>query len=57
MIFYMLYRIGQNSNVKIIYLIAKGTSDEMMWEQLQRKQQMLDATVGQSGLLSSSIFI
>eukprot|EP01041_Mallomonas_annulata_P007973 gene7973-16320_t len=42
-----IHRIGQSSkDVRIVYLIAKGTADDIVWEQIQKKHHMLDSTVG-----------
>ena len=35
------HRIGQENQVKCFFLIAKGTADEVMWQNLQKKQQNL----------------
>lgn len=42
-----IHRLGQTCrSVRIIYVLAKGTGDEAMWEQVQKKHSVLDATVG-----------
>ncbi len=42
-----IHRLGQTSKqVRIIYVIAKGTADETMWSIIQKKHSVLDATVG-----------
>uniref|UniRef100_A0A915J9P0 SWI/SNF-related matrix-associated actin-dependent regulator of chromatin subfamily A-like protein 1 n=1 Tax=Romanomermis culicivorax TaxID=13658 RepID=A0A915J9P0_ROMCU len=41
-----VHRVGQESNVEIQYLIAKGTADDSMWELVKHKLQIL----GRSGL-------
>ena len=47
--------IGQSSkDVRVIYIIAKGTADDIVWEQIQKKYQMLEATVGRRNEFSSS---
>jgi hypothetical protein len=33
--------------VRIIYIIARNTLDEIVWEQIQRKHQVVGATVGE----------
>jgi hypothetical protein len=49
-----IHRIGQSSEeVKIIYLLAKNTADDIVWEQIHRKQNMLEATIGNGGHESS----
>jgi hypothetical protein len=45
-----IHRIGQKSaEVRIIYLLGKNTADDIVWDQIQRKQNMLEATIGQGG--------
>lgn len=40
-------RIGQKSNsVRIIYIIARDSADEIIWGEIQRKHSVLGATVG-----------
>ena len=42
-----IHRIGQKAaSVRIIYLIAKGTADDIIWETIQKKYNVLGATVG-----------
>ena len=42
-----LNRLGQVAKVvRIIYMIARGTLDENIWDQLQNKHQVVGATVG-----------
>lgn len=44
-----IHRIGQVSkSVRIIYLVARDTSDDIVLEQLQRKNSVLSSTVGSS---------
>jgi hypothetical protein len=41
-------RLGQIAKeVRIIYIIARNTLDEIVWEQIQRKHQVVGATVGE----------
>ena len=43
-------RLGQVAKVvRIIYMIARGTLDENIWDQLQNKHQVVGATVGKYG--------
>ncbi|XP_053693187.1 SWI/SNF-related matrix-associated actin-dependent regulator of chromatin subfamily A-like protein 1 [Sabethes cyaneus] len=35
------HRIGQQSNVTVRYLLAKGTADDIIWTMLQKKQGIL----------------
>jgi hypothetical protein len=43
----ILFRLGQLAKkVRIIYLIARSTVDEIVWDQIQRKHQVVGATVG-----------
>eukprot|EP01033_Poteriospumella_lacustris_P007095 gene7095-5103_t len=45
-----IHRIGQTSDeVKIIYILARNTADDIVWEQISRKQSMLEATIGNGG--------
>lgn len=45
-----IHRIGQKSTVvSIIYAIAENSADDIVWEQLQKKHSIVDATVGASG--------
>lgn len=44
-----VHRIGQMQQVKSFFLIAPGTSDDIMWDDLQRKQRNLN----QIGLVGS----
>ena len=47
-----IHRLGQLADeVRIIYLIARNTADEIVWEQIQKKHQVVGATVGK-GVLS-----
>eukprot|EP01035_Chromulina_nebulosa_P020053 gene20053-26033_t len=42
-----IHRIGQKSStVRIIYLIARNTADEIVWDQIQKKHNVIGATVG-----------
>jgi SNF2 family DNA or RNA helicase len=42
-----IHRLGQLAKeVRIIYMIARNTVDEIVWEQIQRKHQVVGATVG-----------
>jgi hypothetical protein len=42
-----IHRLGQkSSSVRIIYLIARKTVDEIVWDQIQKKHNVLGATVG-----------
>eukprot|EP01038_Epipyxis_sp_PR26KG_P009322 gene9322-12559_t len=42
-----IHRLGQTSSkVRIIYLIARNTADDIVWEQIQKKHNVLGATVG-----------
>lgn len=36
------HRIGQEKDVKVTFLIASGTADDVLWKMLQSKQQQLD---------------
>lgn len=36
------HRIGQDSQVKIKYLLAAGTADDYIWPMLQEKQKILN---------------
>ncbi|XP_059617223.1 SWI/SNF-related matrix-associated actin-dependent regulator of chromatin subfamily A-like protein 1 [Phlebotomus argentipes] len=41
------HRIGQDENVVVRYLLAKGTADDIIWNMIQKKQTVLnDAGVG-----------
>lgn len=44
------HRIGQEREVKCYYLLLPGSSDDIMWRQLQDKQKKL----GQAGLVANS---
>lgn len=45
-----IHRIGQKSKeVKIIYVLGRNTADDIVWEQIQKKQNMLEATIGNGG--------
>lgn len=40
-------RLGQKSaSVRIIYLVARGSVDQIVWDQIQRKHNVLRSTVG-----------
>ncbi len=40
-------RIGQLSKeVKLIYILARNTADDVVWEQIQKKYSVLGATIG-----------
>lgn len=40
-------RLGQSADVvRMIYMIAKGTMDEIVWKGIQSKHNVLGATVG-----------
>jgi SWI/SNF-related matrix-associated actin-dependent regulator 1 of chromatin subfamily A len=41
-----IHRIGQTSDVRVIYLLARDTSDEVMWRQMQSKHEVLASTIG-----------
>ena len=42
-----IHRIGQKAtSVNITYMVAKGTADDIIWETIQRKCNVLGATVG-----------
>ena len=44
----VLFRIGQKSkDVKLVYLLARNTADDVVWDQIQRKYSVLGATVGE----------
>lgn len=44
-----IHRLGQTAKeVRIIYMIARNTVDEIVWEQIQRKHQVVGATVGKA---------
>lgn len=46
-----IHRLGQLAKtVRIIYMIARNTVDEIVWEQIQRKHQVVGATVGKARL-------
>lgn len=36
------HRIGQMGSVRVQYLIAKGTADDIIWPMLQNKQGVLN---------------
>lgn len=41
------HRIGQDENVVVRYLLAKGTADDIIWNIIQKKQTILnDAGLG-----------
>lgn len=44
-----IHRIGQAHNVRIIYLLADGTADDVVWEGIVKKHAVLGATIGGSG--------
>lgn len=42
-----IHRIGQQSKeVKIIYMLARNTADDIVWSQLERKKTVLHETIG-----------
>jgi hypothetical protein len=42
-----IHRLGQKSDhVKIIYLLARNTADDIVWDQIQKKNSVLGATIG-----------
>jgi SNF2 family DNA or RNA helicase len=42
-----IHRIGQKSSaVRIVYAIAEGSADDIVWEQIQKKHSVVGATVG-----------
>ena len=43
--------------MRIIYLIARNTVDEIVWEQIQRKHQVVGATVGKKIALMISLLL
>lgn len=50
-----IHRLGQKSKrVKIVYIIASGTADDIVWRQIQRKHKTIEATVGYGNKLQSS---
>jgi len=44
-----IHRIGQQAEVRIVYLVANRSADEPMWELLQKKIGVLEETVGMGG--------
>ena len=41
-----IYRMGQDSSVRIIYIIAREPADDILWDQINRKHDVVGATVG-----------
>lgn len=41
-----LHRLGQKSTVRIIYVLAEGSADDIVWAKLNEKQSVIGATVG-----------
>lgn len=41
-----LHRLGQKSAVRIIYVLAEGSADDIVWAKLNQKQSVIGATVG-----------
>jgi hypothetical protein len=43
-----IHRLGQTADlVRVIYIVARDTSDEIMWRQMQAKHDTLSATLGE----------
>lgn len=48
-----IYRIGQKEKeVKICYLLAKNTADDIVWENIKKKYSILGETIGNTGELN-----
>lgn len=46
---YLFCRLGQKSKtVRIIYILCEGTSDQIVWDLIQKKHRVLASTVGKS---------
>lgn len=53
-----MHRIGQKADsVKILYLLARESSDSIVWKQIQAKHNVLGATVGMNALLLLHVFL
>lgn len=53
-----IHRMGQTSNeVKIIYILARETADDIVWQQTEKKSSTIGATIGKISFINNINFV